>query len=130
MGVECGTGVTGRVKTLVGSQRRCIGLGSPSNKTTFSGLGRAKRAMMTRSMPAGLLVLAMLVGQVAGFAKVFPKDAAEKSGDVRASRHMAPSPNTCMGRDSSTWKDYWEDGCDWYAELTLGAAITGTTSMG
>ena len=35
--------------------------------------------------PTGLLVLAMLVGQAAGFARA-PKEAAEKGGDVRASR--------------------------------------------
>ena len=77
---------------------------------------------MAPSMPTGLLVLAMLVGQVVGFAKV-PKDAAEKGGDVRASRHMAPSPNTCMGRDSSTWNDKWGDGCDWYAEFDKGCSF-------
>ena len=40
---------------------------------------------MTASTPTGLLVLAMLVGQAAGFARA-PKEAAEKGGDVRASR--------------------------------------------
>ena len=41
--------------------------------------------VMAPSMPTGLLVLAMLVGQVAGFAKV-PKDAAEKGGDLLEAR--------------------------------------------
>ena len=69
---------------------------------------------MALSTPTGLLILAVLVGQAAGFAKV-PKDAAE-SGDLRASRTFSTGGSICAGPDISEWKDTYGDGCDWYAE--------------
>ena len=74
---------------------------------------------MALSTPTGVLVLAMLVGQAAGFARV-PKDAAEKGGDLIPSRMSYSTGSTCTGTDSSTWKDAWGDGCDWYAAHDLG----------
>ena len=74
---------------------------------------------MALSTPTGVLVLAMLVGQAAGFARV-PKDAAEKGGDLIPSRMSYSTGSTCTGTDSSTWKDAWGDGCDWYAEYDPG----------
>ena len=62
---------------------------------------------MAPSTPTGLLVLAMLVGQAAGFARV-PKELAEKGGDVRASR---TSYGGTLGEcaDDPEWKDSYED---------------------
>jgi hypothetical protein len=83
---------------------------------------------MTASTPTGLLVLAMLVGQAAGFARV-PKEAADKGGDVLPSRmsyyssYYSPYILTCAGSDSSEWKDRWGDGCDWYTTNDPGCSF-------
>ena len=77
--------------------------------------------VMAPSTPTGLLVLAMLVGQVAGFARV-PKELAEKGGNVRASRMHLKLPGTggkCVGPNEPDWKDSWGDGCDWYAKYDV-----------
>ena len=76
---------------------------------------------MALSTPTGLLILAVLVGQAAGFAKV-PKDAAE-SGDLRASRTFSTGGSICAGPDISEWRDMAQDGCDWYAENDPGCKI-------
>ena len=71
---------------------------------------------MAPSTPTGLLVLAMLVGQAAGFARV-PKELAEKDGGVLPSRMTYRTGGAiCAGPDISEWKDTYGDGCDWYAE--------------
>ena len=69
------------------------------------------QTLMAPSTPTGLLVLAMLIGQAAGFAKApKDKDAADKGGDVRASRIDMGTP--CVGLDQWMWRDSWGDGCD------------------
>ena len=70
---------------------------------------------MALSTPTGLLVLAVLVGQAAGFARV-PKELAEKDGGVLPSRMTYTGALSCAGPNDQEWKDDWGDGCDWYAE--------------
>ena len=53
----------------------------------------SRQHLMTPSTPTGVLVLAMLVGQVTAFARV-PKDGVEKGGEVLGSRM---SRATCEG---------------------------------
>ena len=84
---------------------------------------------MAPSTPTGLLVLAMLVGQAAGFARV-PKDGVEKKGgDLRASRTdiliQGYFGSQCTGPNDAEWKDEWGDGCDWYADNDFSEAKNG-----
>lgn len=70
---------------------------------------------MALSTPTGLLVLAMLIGQAAGFAEV-PTGAVEKGGDLLPSRmSYNTGGNACAGKDNADWVDEYGDGCDWYA---------------
>ena len=80
---------------------------------------------MAPSTPTGLLVLAMLVGQVTAFARV-PKDGVEKGGEVLGSRmSRAGTLGVCTGPDDAEWKDPFGDGCDWYAEHDFSEALNG-----
>jgi hypothetical protein len=59
---------------------------------------------MTPSTPTGVLVLAMLVGQVTAFARV-PKDGVEKGGELLGSRmSRAGTLGVCTGPDDADRK--------------------------
>ena len=83
---------------------------------------------MAPSTPIGVLVLATLVGQVAGFARV-PKDGVEKGGELLGSRitraGSAGTVGVCTGPDDAEWKDVFGDGCDWYAEHDFSKSLNG-----
>ena len=85
----------------------------------------SRQHLMTPSTPTGVLVLAMLVGQVTAFARV-PKDGVEKGGELLGSRmSRAGTLGVCTGPDDAEWKDPFGDGCDWYAEHDFSEALNG-----